>query len=103
MGNAINYTGADKKVYLILAVENDKARVIIRDTGKGIAPDEIDSVWDRYYRANQVKRKIVGSGLGLSIVKNILVLHDAEYGVESEVGKGTDFWFCLPLYGSKNK
>jgi len=103
LGNAINYTGADKKVYLILAVENDKARVIIRDTGKGIAPDEIDSVWDRYYRANQVKRKIVGSGLGLSIVKNILVLHDAEYGVESEVGKGTDFWFCLPLYGSKNK
>ncbi len=98
LGNAINYTGEDKTVYLILTVSGDNAEIRIRDTGKGIAPEEIDSIWDRYYRANQSKRKVVGSGLGLSIVKNILLMHEAEYGIDSELNKGTDFWFRLPLY-----
>lgn len=102
IGNAINYTGEDKIVYLILTIKDGMAEVRIRDTGKGIAPEEIESVWDRYYRANQIKRKVVGSGLGLSIVKNILVMHEAEYGIDSELNKGTDFWFKLPLYDGKD-
>lgn len=96
LGNAINYTGDDKIVTINIVRHNDNARVEICDTGKGISPDERDKVWDRYYRSvNQ--RSVQGSGIGLSIVKSIFVAHSAKYGVDSTVGKGTSFWFELPL------
>ena len=62
----------------------------------GIKPDELAHIWDRYYKtsSNHV-RPTRGSGLGLSIVKEILELHDAKYGAESKVGKGTTVWFEL--------
>ena len=96
IGNAINYTGDDKTVTVYVKRRDDKVYFGVRDTGKGIAPDEIDSVWERYYRASQSKRKSVGSGLGLSIVKNILSLHGAEYGIQSALGEGSLFWFSMP-------
>lgn len=96
IGNALNYTGDDKKVTVRCKDIGDGYKVEIIDTGKGIDPEEIDSVWDRYYRANQKKRNIVGSGLGLNIVKIILDGHNTKYGVESELNKGTTFWFILP-------
>ena len=71
-------------------------RVEISDSGKGIAPSERDKVWDRYYRSSQAKRAIVGSGIGLSICKNLLVLHGAEYGIDSVVNNGSTFWFVMP-------
>jgi len=70
-------------------------RVEVCDHGKGIAPDEIEDVWDRYYRSARTKRTSVGSGLGLAICKSVLIAHAAEYGVESELGKGSVFWFEL--------
>lgn len=91
--NAINYTGKDKKVYISLKREKDKIRFSVTDTGKGIKKEEIDRIWDRYYRANQTKRSVAGSGIGLSIVQNILLRHNMEFGVDSEVGKGSTFYF----------
>ena len=91
--NAINYTGEDKKIYISIKENNGKIRFSVRDTGKGIKPEEIDRIWDRYYRANQTKRSVAGSGIGLSIVQNVLLCHGMDYGVDSEVGKGTTFWF----------
>ena len=69
----------------------------MEDHGKGIAEDEIDSIWDRYYRATQ------GSGIGLSIVKNILKLHEARFGVNSKVGEGSVFWFELKTVNSPDE
>lgn len=101
IGNAVNYTGEDKTITIAVKKQNDnKGGLFISDTGKGIAPDEIDAVWERYYRANQRKREVVGSGLGLSIVKNILIAHKAEYGINSKLNEGTMFWFKLPLVES---
>ena len=97
IGNAINYTGEDKTVTVYVKSRDNKVFFGVRDTGKGIAPEEIDSVWERYYRASQSKRKSVGTGLGLSIVKNILQLHGAEYGIRSTVGEGSLFWFSMPV------
>ena len=94
IGNAVSYTGNKTVDIRVSRVEN-KVRASVRDYGSGIAPEDLDKVWDRYYRANQSKRAVVGSGLGLSIVKNILTLHKAEFGVSSRLGEGTEFWFEL--------
>lgn len=96
--NSINYTGEDKKIYISLKKVDGKAVFSVKDTGSGISKEEIPKVWERYYRAsNSHKRAIIGSGIGLSIVKTILLAHNAEYGVESEIGKGSIFWFALKL------
>ncbi len=98
VGNAVNYTGEDKKITVSLKkAEGGKIRFSVTDTGKGIPPEEIDTIWDRYYRSTEThKRPIKGTGLGLSIVKTILIKHDFEYGVESEVGKGSTFFVIFP-------
>lgn len=93
IGNAVNYTGEDKRVRVKLYKKGKNARFEVIDSGKGIPPEEVDTIWDRYYRSNKThKRPVNGSGLGLSIVKNILLQHDCPFGVISEVGKGSCFW-----------
>ena len=96
ISNAVNYTGDDKKVTIRQKVIGDYARIEVIDSGAGIPKDEIEYVWERYYKVvKNHKRAVMGSGLGLSIVKNILTLHSAKYGVESEENKGSIFWFEL--------
>lgn len=96
ISNAVNYTGEDKKVYVKLENVGEKVRFEVRDTGDGIAPDALEYVWQRYYRASEMhKRTKIGTGIGLSIVKNVLENHDALYGVESKQGEGSVFWFEL--------
>lgn len=98
IGNALTYTGNDRTVTITLAWADGKAHVAIHDTGKGIPEEEIPLIWKRYYRsAESHRRAVVGSGLGLSIVQNILEAHHTAYGVNSESGKGTSFWFELPI------
>ena len=94
MDNAVNHTGADKTVVIRQILTDKKVRIEIADSGEGIAPEELPYIWERYYRAKQTahKRAVVGSGIGLSIVKSVFELHKLLYGVESEVGKGTTFW-----------
>ena len=98
VGNAVNYTGADKVIRVRLKrSEGGMLRLSVSDTGKGIPPEEIDTIWDRYYRSAEThKRPVKGTGLGLSIVKVILVKHGFPFGIESEVGKGSTFYFELP-------
>ena len=77
-------------------------RIEVADTGDGIPQEQINNVWDRYYKIDKThKRAIMGTGLGLSIVKNILKLHDARYGVTSVVGHGSIFWFELKITDKK--
>lgn len=99
IGNAVNYTGADKKVYVRLKrTEADKFRFEVQDTGKGIKSEEIAEIWDRYYRSKEMhKRPVQGTGLGLSIVKTVLQIHGFEFGVQSEVGVGSTFYVIFPL------
>ena len=94
INNAINYTGDDLKV-IIEVIEKKKTYLVnITDTGKGINEDEIKIIWDKYYKNEKNhKRNKVGTGVGLSIVKNILDKHKFKYGVKSEINKYTTFYF----------
>ncbi len=104
INNSIHYTGDDKKVLVSLNCTDDKARVSFSDTGEGIPKDQVELIWDRYYKIDKVHRThSVGMGLGLSIVKDILEKHNAVYGVNSTLGSGTTFWFELPLYRTIQK
>lgn len=96
VNNAVNYTGEDKTVTVSQVVNGGIVRIEVRDTGEGIAQDQLENVWDRYYKIDKNhKRAVMGTGLGLSIVKNILKQHDARYGVKSKPGQGSTFWFEL--------
>jgi signal transduction histidine kinase len=98
INNAVNYTGDDLSVAVVQTVSNGRVRISVTDTGQGIEADEIPQIWERYYKVDKVHRRaMIGTGLGLSIVKGVLELHNATYGVESEVGKGSTFWFELDI------
>jgi len=97
LSNAIHYTGNSMDVHIRQTVTGDSVRIEVIDHGEGIPPDKLPLVWDRYYKLDRVhRRSAAGTGLGLSIVRGILDLHGAEYGVESTVGVGSNFWFILP-------
>ena len=98
MTNAINYSGNSRKVIISMTLENGHARTEVKDFGEGIDEKNLKNIWDRYYKVDkQHVRFSSGSGLGLSIVREILDLHDAEYGVSSKTNEGSTFWFELPL------
>lgn len=96
--NAVKYCGEDKVIIINLKKSGKKMRCEVIDHGAGIAPDEINHVWERYYKSSTHHvRPTDGSGLGLSIVKEFLTLHKASYGVNSKVGKGSTFWFEMDV------
>ena len=97
IGNALTYTGKDKTVRITQQDIGSRVRVRISDSGDGIPADELPYIWDRYYRSRENHRRaVIGSGLGLNICRGILEKHGAGYGVASEEGQGTTFWFDLP-------
>lgn len=96
IGNAIRYSSDDKYVAVRLTERENTVLCEVIDHGQGIAAEDQDSVWDRYYRSSSNhSRTQQGTGLGLSIVKQIFVLHHAEFGVHSSEHEGSDFWFEL--------
>ena len=100
MTNAINYSGKNKHIVVreTLSQDGSEVKVEIQDFGEGIAKDKINDIWDRYYKIDKEHiRAVQGSGIGLSIVKQVLELHGFKYGVISDEGKGSTFWFKCPV------
>lgn len=98
INNALTYTGEDRRVTISQTMAEGYVRISVSDTGEGIAPEDLPYIWSRYYRGGKPhKRAAIGSGLGLNIVKGILDRHGWRYGVQSERGTGTTFWFEIPL------
>jgi len=96
--NAINYSGESKNVLVEQKITGNCARISVIDYGEGIAGADLPFIWDRYFKSGKThKRAVTGSGLGLSIVKKIIDLHDGKYGVMSEPDKGSTFWFEISL------
>lgn len=99
INNAINYTGEDKTVKITQEILlNNTVKISISDSGNGIPKDDIENIWNRYYRVDKNhSRPVAGSGLGLSIVSKLLQIHSASYGVETSRSKGTTFWFSIKI------
>jgi two-component system OmpR family sensor kinase len=90
--NAVIYTPAGKKITLSLENRNNYCCFIIKDQGIGIAPDQLDKIYDRFYRSDESRnRRIPGTGLGLAIVAAIVQAHGGEIKVDSELNQGTCF------------
>ncbi len=98
ISNAVKFCGEDKIVNVALKKQGRQVMVSVEDHGCGISSDDLEHIWERYYRASSnMVRSVEGSGLGLSICKEILSLHKADFGVDSTLGKGSTFWFKLDL------
>lgn len=95
ISNAIKYTDKGKVEILIVELEKE-GRIIVKDTGIGIADSEISRIFERFYRVDKVRTRAVGgTGLGLAIVKHILEAHGTKITVKSTIGEGSEFSFVL--------
>ena len=96
--NAIKFTPEGGRINLLLTVENETAVVKISDTGAGIRPEDQIHIFERFFKADKARdRALGGNGLGLSLVKKIVELHDGRITVESEVDIGTVFTILFPI------
>ena len=100
LGNALKFTSKGGRVIVSAALRrNQKAyvEVSVSDTGCGIPKADLKKIFDKFRRADAVKEAVGGTGLGLSIAKHIIAAHGGEIWAESEQGKGSTFFFTLPL------
>lgn len=96
INNALKYTGKDKRVIVNIVDLDQKVRIEIIDSGKGIKENELKYIWDKYYKIDKsYQRNTKSTGLGLSIVKNICEKNNIEYGVISKINKGSTFFIEL--------
>ena len=96
--NAVNYSPDGGRVTVQLKSLGEFMEIRITDTGVGIDPEELPKIFDKFYRVKHPKtRAIVGSGLGLSLVKSIVDAHRGTIEVESSPGSGTSFRVLLPV------
>ena len=97
--NAIKYNKEQGKVYINVVQKNDKVNIKIKDTGMGIAENELDKIFAKNYRSASAKNlSIPGSGLGLSIAQNFAEEYGGSIDVKSKIGEGTEFTVCFPEY-----
>ncbi len=97
LDNALRYTPSGGSVTITVDADERTARVGIRDEGPGIAPEEIERVFEPFYQSQRTEvRQARGAGLGLSLAKQIVAAHGGRIWAESEVGKGTEVSFTLP-------
>jgi len=95
IGNAIKFCSDGDAITVRARRADEAVRFEVADTGPGIAPDELDHVFDAYWSAPAHMRK--GTGLGLFIARGIVEAHGGWMGVDSALGRGTTFWFTLPV------
>ena len=98
VSNAVNYSPDGGDVRIAALSHGDYVEVLVSDNGIGIEPGEISKIFDKFYRVKHAKtRQVIGTGLGLSLVKGLIEAHRGSVEVESQVGVGSTFRVFLPI------
>ena len=98
--NAVKYNRDDGRITLAAQTTADGYfRVSVTDTGRGIPPEAMKNMFQKFYRVPEAEGTATGTGLGLSLAKKIVELLGGEMGIESTYGVGSTFWFTLPAGG----
>ncbi len=96
--NAIKYTPAGREIFVTMTRRDDLVDINVRDTGIGIPPEDLQKIFNRFYRVDKARsQNIRGHGLGLSIVKSIVEAHNGRIDIRSAVDRGTTFVITLPV------
>ncbi|MFC1510478.1 ATP-binding protein [Candidatus Omnitrophota bacterium] len=98
VSNAIKFTPENGTISVSIVNNDDILEIIVTDTGIGISQEDIDRLFDEFYRVeNDINQNVKGTGLGLALVKKIIEAHKGKIWITSVVGEGTSFHFTLPL------
>jgi signal transduction histidine kinase/DNA-binding response OmpR family regulator len=97
LGNAIKFTPNGGRIEIAARSVEGQVRVEVRDNGPGIPPEEQKRIFEAFYRLRESGKKSEGTGLGLAITHRLVELHGGELSLESQVGRGSCFYFCLPV------
>ena len=98
LSNAIKYTPENGLIHVTINSNPEEITVLIKDSGVGIPSEKLNTVFDRFEQVDvSLNRKCEGSGIGLSIVKNLVHMHGGKIDVHSELGKGSEFIFTIPI------
>jgi len=98
LSNAIKYNREGGEIFIDWQADGEKMRVTVRDTGNGIAPENIDRLFRPFERLEGAYNGIEGSGIGLALVKRLIEAMAGQVGVDSQPGVGSCFWFEVPRY-----
>ncbi|NCD71859.1 PAS domain-containing sensor histidine kinase [Mucilaginibacter agri] len=96
LNNAVKYAPDSRDILITAERMTNSIKIEVKDNGPGILPEKIPHLFDRYYRADHSGAQFSGLGLGLYISAEIIKRHGGQIGVNSELGKGSTFWFTLP-------
>jgi two-component system sensor histidine kinase BaeS len=98
LSNALRYTDPGGRIDVCLEVRREEAVIVVSDSGIGIAPEHVERIFDRFWRAPEARaRAAEGSGVGLALVAELVGAHDARVAVSSRPGEGSSFSVFLPL------
>jgi len=95
LSNALNYTPAGGNVHIFVTPSEKEIRITVTDTGPGIAPEYHERIFEKFGQVENRENRL-GTGLGLTFCKMAIESHGGRIGVDSELGKGSSFWFALP-------
>jgi signal transduction histidine kinase len=96
--NAAKYSPADSEITIKAQLQNEELLVSVTDQGQGVLPDEIEHIFDKFYRGTQLSdTPIQGTGMGLAIARGIIEAHNGKIWAESKLGQGATFKFSIPI------
>jgi signal transduction histidine kinase len=96
LSNAVKFAPADGLVDVTTTQANGEVRVSVADTGPGIAAEDLDRIFEEFQQTEAGARQREGTGLGLALSKRFVEMHGGRIWCDSELGKGSTFWFTLP-------
>lgn len=97
INNAVKYASGSKTIEIEVEKQDSDVRVSVNDQGPGIPADRLPYLFNRYFRVDNSETLYSGLGLGLYINSEIIKSHNGQIGVSSEIGRGSSFWFTLPI------